>query len=549
MVLHPRRPGVTLLLVVSALAVSLIGLVSVPASADQNESARFRVAAASVTSGFDHTCALLVTGAVRCWGGNDLGQLGLGNNDALGDNEAITTAPTVPLGAPATAVSAGGHHTCALLVGGAVRCWGDNSEGQLGLGTTADLGDNEAITSTPAVPLGAQAIAISAGELHTCALLVTGAVRCWGYNGNGQLGLGNTNTVGDNEGVTSVPAVPLGAPAIAIAAGDTNTCAILVGGALRCWGYNVNGELGLGNTAKLGDDEAITSAPPVPLGGSASAVSVGNHHICALLTSGSVRCWGSNIAGQLGLGNTDVVGDNETAGAVPVVPLGAPAIGISAGGVHTCALLASGSVRCWGRSTDGELGLGNTSSVGDDEAITSVSPVPLGASVVAVTTGASRSCAVFASGALRCWGDNFAGGLGLGTTNDLGDDEAVTSAPVVPSGQAVRVRAVTTHDLKAKKKRDRTRPYKFRLRGTVAGAFVSDAATCTGTVKVRVKKPATRTHKVRKIRYTSLRAGATGCTWRLKVKVPVAGRYRVVATLPTTDNLIGSRDRIRVRAG
>jgi alpha-tubulin suppressor-like RCC1 family protein len=545
-----RRRSLVVLSLVAALAISLAGLVSVPATADQNESPRQRVAAASITAGLGHTCALLVSGAVRCWGSNDSGQLGLGHTNDIGDNEAITTAPTVPLGATATAVSAGARHTCALLVSGAVRCWGDNDNGQLGLGHTNDIGDNEAITTAPTVPLGAPATAISAGELHTCALLVTGAVRCWGYNFRGELGLGHTNDIGDNEAITTAPTVPLGAPATAISGGDGFTCALLSGGAVRCWGWNTSGQLGLGSTAPLGDNEAITTAAPVPLGGPASAVSAGGAHACALLAAGAVRCWGGNTNGELGLGTTAFLGDNEAILTAPTVPLGTTANAITVGGVHTCALLATSAVRCWGGNFAGQLGLGNTDKLGDNEAVTSAAPVPLGVPASAVTAGSDHTCALFSTGALRCWGQNLTGQLGLGNADAVGNDEAVTTVPAVPIGEAVRVRAATTHDLKVTKRRDRTRPYRFRLRGTVVGAFVSDTASCTGTIEVRVKALRTRGHKrVRIVRHASLRAGTVGCTYRLKVKVPRAGRYRAVAILPTTDNLIGSRDRIRLRAG
>ncbi len=159
---------------------------------------------------------MLTTGNVRCWGDNTFGQLGLGNNENVGDNELATT--NVNLGTTATAITAGQFHTCALLTGGAVRCWGDNSSGQLGLGNTDNIGDNELPTTNVNLG-GATALAVAAGGAHTCALLNTGAVRCWGWNFFGALGLGNQSNIGDDELPTTNVNLG-GATATAIVGGD-----------------------------------------------------------------------------------------------------------------------------------------------------------------------------------------------------------------------------------------------------------------------------------------------------------------------------------------
>lgn len=544
---HPAFPRRLAMLL---LALALATFAACPATADQSESPGRRVAAASVAAGWNHTCAILETGALRCWGHNGSGQLGLGTTTDLGDDEAVTTAPAVPLDSPATAVTAGAAHTCVLQVAGTIRCWGYNGLGQLGLGTTDDLGNDEAVTSVPPVALGARAMAVSAGAHHSCALLATSVVRCWGMNSEGELGLGTTTNLGDDEPVLSAPPVPLGAPAVAIAAGNFHTCALLAGGGVRCWGENAQGQLGLGNTDNLGDDEAVTSAPVVPLGAPAVAIAAGGLHTCALLVSGDVRCWGLNAVGELGLGDTTSIGDDEPVTSAPVVPLGGRAVAIAAGDAHSCALMETGAVRCWGFGFYGALGLGSTSTLGDDEAVTSVAPVPLGAPAVAVTAGSYHTCAILAGGVMRCWGENATGKLGLGENSNLGDDEAVTSAPPIDLGAPVRVRAVTHQQLEVGRHRDRNRPFRFRLHGIVTGDFASDPATCVGVVRIHLRAPRSPGHaRVRLTRHAALRASPVGCRYRAKVRVPRAGRYRVIASLPTTDNLVRSRDRIRVRAG
>jgi alpha-tubulin suppressor-like RCC1 family protein len=141
-------------------------------------------------------------------------------------------------------LDAGSHHTCAIVGGGDVRCWGEGEDGRLGYGNVDDIGDTETPASVPPVALGGKAVAVSAGGAHTCAVLETGAVRCWGYGNDGQLGYGNGDSIGDTETPASVAPVVLGAKAVAISAGAYHSCALLETGRVRCWGYGAEGSLG-----------------------------------------------------------------------------------------------------------------------------------------------------------------------------------------------------------------------------------------------------------------------------------------------------------------
>jgi hypothetical protein len=177
------------------------------------------------------------------------------------------------------------------------------------------------------VSLGRKAIAIAAGEFFTCAILDNGKVRCWGEASSGQLGLGNQEHIGDNELPTSVPAVSLGAGrrAIAVATGYDSACVLLNSNRVRCWGYGGSGNLGYGATDDIGDNELPTVVGTVNIGSgrTARAIAVGWEHSCALLDNGRVRCWGHALRGELGYGNTDMIGDNETPNTVGPVSLGA----------------------------------------------------------------------------------------------------------------------------------------------------------------------------------------------------------------------------------
>jgi alpha-tubulin suppressor-like RCC1 family protein len=471
-----------------------------PARADQADSAVGRVAAASITAGEDHTCALLVTGAVRCWGSGFYGQLGHDSPSNIGDDPTrpMQDADDVPLGGRATALAAGSIHTCALLTTQAVRCWGNGEV--MGHGNLDNVGNGSgpSIKDAGDVPVGGKATAIAAGDVHTCALLTTGAVRCWGNGAKGKLGYGNTNNVGDGGGdlpIKKAGNVPLGGKATAIAAGYNHTCALLATGAVRCWGDGSDGQLGHGNPNNVGDGTgpSIKKAGDVRVGGKATAITAGFAHTCALLTTGAVRCWGYGFDGELGHNNVDNVGDGTGPSIKDAkdVPVGGKATAITAGDSHTCALLTTGAVRCWGYGVDGELGYSSPDNVGDGTgpSIKDAKDVPVGGKATAITAGDSHTCALLTTGAVRCWGIGTFGQLGHNRTANIGDDPARTikDAKNVPVGGRVRIRATTRLSATVRPSRDRHAPFVYRVTGHVRGRFVADAATCNGQVKVTIR--------------------------------------------------------------
>lgn len=253
-----------------------------------------------------------------------------------------------------------------------MRCWGDGSWNQLGYGDSEHIGDDETPASTGNVVVGGPVRQIAMGSTHSCALMESGGVRCWGSGQTGALGYENLDIVGDDETPASAGDVSLGEGAKQLDAGAGITCALLESGSVRCWGGGAAGALGLGTTNDVGDDEVPSAVPTVNVGGPASQLAVGVGHACALLTTGNVRCWGSNSSGQLGYGNTNNIGDNETPASAGSV------IQLSAGGFHTCALLDTGSVRCWGLNNSGQLGYGNTNDIGDNETPATAGDVNVG---------------------------------------------------------------------------------------------------------------------------------------------------------------------------
>jgi alpha-tubulin suppressor-like RCC1 family protein len=398
----------------------------------------------SMAAGTGYSCAWH-QGVVKCWGDNNSGELGLGDTSRRGDGsgEMGDALPTVKLGTGRTAksVAAGSNHNCAVLDDHTVKCWGYNGAGHLGLGDGNERGDGpgEMGDALPRVQLGTgrTAKSLTAGFSHTCALLDNDAVKCWGQNSLGMLGLGDIINRGGAPGEMgdALPSVQLGTgrTAKALAAGYQHTCALLDNGSVKCWGDGLRGALGLGDPGNRGDGpgEMGDNLPSVDLGTGRTAlmIAAGAYHTCALLDDHTVKCWGMAAEGQLGLGSksTRGTGPGQMGDLLPPVDLGAghSAKAVSAKGWHTCALLDDDTVKCWGMNGLGQLGLGDQNNRGDDpgEMGDTLPAVDLGTGHAArnVVAGLSHTCAVLDDSTIRCWGENTLGQLGLGDQYSRGD--------------------------------------------------------------------------------------------------------------------------------
>jgi len=346
------------------------------------------ISAATVSAGNSHSCAVSTAGGVKCWGLSTL-------SDGSTTNSAVPV-DVVGLGSGVKAVSAGLGYTCAVTLAGAVKCWGDNTYGQLGNGTTTS-----SAVPVGVVGLGSGVVAVSAGEFHSCAVTSAGAVKCWGHNAFGEVGDGTTT-----DSAVPVGVVGLGSGVVAVSAGEFHSCAVTLAGAVKCWGFNAVGELGDGTTA-----QSVAPVGVVGLGSGVVAVSAGGFHSCAVTSGGSVRCWGRNPNGELGDGTTI-----DSAVPVGVVGLGSGVVAVSASRSDSCAVTSLGAVKCWGY---GDLGAGAST-----QSAVPVGVVGLGSGAVAVSAGGHHSCVRTSAGAVRCWGDNAQGELGVGATSE-------SSVPVV----------------------------------------------------------------------------------------------------------------------
>ena len=339
----------------------------------------------NISSGWYHTCALLMNGSALCWGGNDYGQLGDGTEIQR------LTPVAVAGGYNFSAISAGGYHTCGLLANGSVYCWGYDDDGALG-----DAGASGWGSDIP-VPVSGNYnfTVIDCGLGYTCGRLVNGSVYCWGYNNHGQLGDGSTTS-----GYVPVALNGVSRNYTAVSAGQYYSCGRLVNGSVYCWGYNNDGELGNGNTSEM--------HYPVPLGGTSrnyTSVSAGDDHTCGRLVNGTVYCWGLGEDGELG--------DNQYAdSSIPVGIASFNFTSVSCGSEHSCGRLVNGSVYCWGWNEEGELGKG-------DYYWAYGAPVPVagGYNFTDINVGELHSCGLLVSGYVLCWGYDSNGQLGDGSAS------------------------------------------------------------------------------------------------------------------------------------
>ncbi len=408
-------------------------------------------------------CAMTSDGKIRCWGYNAVGQLGRGDTENQGDGpgEMGTSLTLVDLGSQSAVIDFEGmqFHFCALFSNRKLKCWGQNLFGQLGLGDILHRGDQpgEMGDNLPFIDLGTGRTVkkFSTGTYHVCAILDNNALKCWGDNRFGALGLGDNNWRGDapNEMGDNLPAVDLGTgrTAVEVYAEALGTCALLDNGALKCWGNNTNGELGLGDTVQRGRNpgEMGDSLPALALGTgkSIAKVSCSIFGCCALLNDGKVKCWGLNDQGQLGQGDTTNRGSAAGQMGDSLLPISFGTTSavkqITAGGTHSCAAFESGKVRCWGYNAAGRLGLGDSINRGHSAAypVSGTPFIDFGVStqLESLSLGVHFSCAtltVISTKKVKCWGQNAEGELGMGDVDHRGDspDETIAQLPFLELG-------------------------------------------------------------------------------------------------------------------
>ena len=378
-----------------------------------------------------HTCVVGVSYSgrqnVSCWGQNVYGQLGIGNTVNMGQypsqmGQGLISAE-MPTGLYAVSCAGGIYHTCVLLSNGSVVCWGQNLGGQLGIGNTASIGDTPGEMGSNLVlvpmPSGLTVRAISCGGGFTCAILKNYSVVCWGSNSYGQLGNGRTSDVGTLPGQMGdsllIVQLPSTKTVSAVSCGSTHACALTSSGEIYCWGDSSSGQLGIGSTL-------ATSTPrPVLLNLTFLSVDCGTSHTCGILSNRSVICWGSNSDYQVGYYTRSGIGTTiAQMNALQVVklPTGFQAAVVTCGYHHTCVLSTVGTVVCWGYNADGQLGIGSMDYQGTlttQGDALKLVILPTNVTAVDVSSGNSHVCAILSRRRMACWGYNHQGQLGIGS--------------------------------------------------------------------------------------------------------------------------------------
>ena len=321
----------------------------------------------------------------------------------------IAIAGAVPAAAAAAPrwihLAAGQDFTCGIREGNTLWCWGAGGSGALGTGHTADENRPQQITRPTA-----GWVSVTAGNDYGCAARKDGALWCWGYNHDGEAGIGTTTNVTRPHQVTT----PARAVWTSVSAGGTHTCATRSDATLWCWGYNADGEAGLGTTTNGTRPHQVTS----PARAGWTSGSAGAFHTCATRSDGTLWCWGTNGLGELGIGGTE---DQDQPRQV-TTPASDGWTSIAAGAFHTCATRIH-ALWCWGYNSDGELGIGGTTNQDQPQRV--LLPARTGWSRMVL--GGYHTCATHTGHTLWCWGDNSNGQLGLGSNTSQDLPQQVTS--------------------------------------------------------------------------------------------------------------------------
>ncbi|MEM1349361.1 MAG: hypothetical protein AAGI01_12440 [Myxococcota bacterium] len=340
----------------------------------------------AIAAGGASSCALLDDSTVKCWGSNTQGQLGNGTLES-------TRTPTLVEGLEGVAqLAVGADFACALLDGGDVVCWGSNSRGQLGDGT-----DERALTP-PSEPVVTGATDVAVSTAHACAVLASGSGQSWGANSRGQLGDGTTTE-------SNTPVLVAGIDdAIQVVVGILHTCVLRQSGGVSCWGSNEFGELGV---SMFSDGETVFMPRSVMGLNGVEQIAGFARHTCARTSRGGVSCWGLNLRGQ--------IGDGTVTDALTPRPLSAGGgwADVAVGGNHSCGVSSiGGSVSCWGANRFGQLGSSTNEDALSPDNVSSIN------NITHISLGEAHTCALEDQGTVWCWGDNRDGQLGPRSQNE-----------------------------------------------------------------------------------------------------------------------------------
>lgn len=372
--------------------------------------------AKNVEGGYAHTCTVTTDGAAYCWGSNSNGQLG--DNSTTNRDLPVRVHGENDQGnlADVESISAGNQQSCAINGDGAAYCWGEGWDGELGDGLDSYSYTPVQVLNVAGTDDFQDAYQVSAGKYFTCATDIDGAVYCWGSN--------NTGAIGNNGSGNIVPAAVINPEQedfdqlTAVASSQIGTCTLKTDGTVYCWGYNGAGTVGDGTTTNRTNPVQVHGVGDVGYLSGVSKITRGSDMTCALKTDGTVYCWGSGYAGDLGTGD----------GAGSYVPIQVHGVGnfgyltditdISAGAYHVCGLKSDQTVYCWGSNSFGQVGNNTISNQLSPVQVHGVSDVGFLTEITQISTGDSHTCALKSDGSMYCWGMGSYGRLGFNSTSN-----------------------------------------------------------------------------------------------------------------------------------
>lgn len=381
----------------------------------------------SISTGITHSCAIADDNNAYCWGDSTQGRLG--NDGAVDSYQRSPVAVTMP-DVGFKSISVGHAHTCAVSTDNRAFCWGNNIYGQLG-------NDSTSVSNVPVIVSGGDVLtgeiisSIRAGQSHTCATTTDNKLFCWGYNSYGQVGDGTTDNYSipvnvTNKGVLSGKTIK----SVAIGPNSSHTCVIAtdisLGDQAYCWGDNGGGQLG-NNISGSGKKSVLPVAvynTGLLANKTVLSISVGASHSCVIASDNKVYCWGSNLSGALGIGNVSNIKATPQAVSIGGAPESTSIKLLSAGGNHSCVVASDNKIYCWGAGDNSsDINANNYGVLGNGTAIGSAHPDSvimtsdaLGKTVKSISAdGYNHSCAVMNDDKAYCWGLNNKGQLGDGS--------------------------------------------------------------------------------------------------------------------------------------
>ena len=366
----------------------------------------------SLTAGGSHTCGVATDGTGYCWGNNTSGQIGADPLQVCSPGYSCTTTmPTSPNRVKGSltwsVLTAGAGHTCGITTNGNAYCWGSNSFGQIGDGTSGSAANRTA----PALVAGGKTWkSLSAGSLHTCGVTTDGNAYCWGDNFYGQLGTGSS---GDAAGTATSGPVSGNLSWVSVSASGYQTCGLTLAGKAYCWGDNTFGQVGNGTSGFSANVSVPTEVTTTSTTTTWARIQTGNGHACATTYAGVAYCWGRNTSGQIG---DSTSADRTTPGAVANALVFAS---IATGGRHTCGITTTGGAHCWGSNSSGQIGDGTSGSASNRASPVAVyDDLGVSASWSALVVGGWHTCGLLSTGKAYCWGNNWSGQVGDGTSGN-----------------------------------------------------------------------------------------------------------------------------------